>query len=137
LQIELRGLGDKLAEEVRHFSKRLDALTVRVEEALRRADALAPHKADGLAASVPWAQEALDYLDHRMTNGASGCPLPELFGALREQHGDLSMTAFHDGLRRLHDLRALRLLPVGADQSLPEPEHAILDGAAILYYAAR
>ena len=122
---------------MRHFVTRLDALTVRVDEALRRADALAPHKAEGLAASVPWAQEALDYLDHRTTNGTNGCPLPELYGALREHHGNLSMTAFHDGLRRLHDLRALRLLPVAADQALPEPEHAILDGASILYYAAR
>ncbi len=137
LRRELQTLGDRLAAEVRHYTHRLEALTGRVEEALRRADALAPHEANGLSETAPWARHALDYLDRRAAGGGNGCPLPELFAALRGDHADLSLTSFHDGLRRLSDLRALRLLPAEPGQALAEPEHALLDGPSVLYYASR
>ena len=65
-------------------------------------------------------------------------PLPELFAALREQVPALVLREFHDGLRRLRDLRAVDLLPVAPGQdALAEPEFALLDGARWLYYVAR
>jgi len=86
----------------------------------------------------PWAIDVLNYLDRRRNGGApGGCPLPELFAAVVRQHPALSVSAFHEGLRRLHDRRALRLQPAASLADLPQPEYALLDGAAVLYYAAR
>jgi hypothetical protein len=109
------------------------------EAALRRAEAAGAELANGVGADVPWAVDALAYLDHRRTGGASGdCPLPELFAALRDRHPGLSVNAFHDHLRRLQDRRALRLLAfTGAPSDIPEPEYALLDGANLLYYVSR
>jgi len=136
---ELQGLAKKLGEEAERWTQRLDALSQRVEEALRRAEASGPPLPDGAAAEAPWAKDALAYLDHRKTGGAPGdCPLPELFAALRERYADLSLTAFHDRLRRLQDRQALRLLPFpGPPDAIPEPEYALLDGALLLYFVGR
>jgi hypothetical protein len=82
--------------------------------------------------------DALNYLDRRRNGGATGpCPLPELFGALARQHAGLSVTAFHEGLRRLNDCRAVQLQPADGPGELPQPEYALLDGGALLYFAAR
>ena len=139
MQRELQALGGRLAEEAERWTHRLDALSGQVEAALRRAEAAGPELADGTGADVPWAVDALAYLDHRRTGGATGdCPLPELFAALRDHHPELSITAFHDHLRRLHDRRALRLLGfAGPASDIPEPEYALLDGANLLYYVSR
>ena len=119
--------------------KRLDTLADRVEEALRRADAIGPALPASVAASVPWALEALTYLDHRRTSGAAeDCPLPELFAAVRQQRPDLSLVEFQDGLRRLFDHKVLRLLPFRSNNgALPEPEYVMCDGPDLLYYASR
>lgn len=139
LREKVQMLGDRLTGEVERVLHQLEALQQRIEEALRRADASGPQVPDGVKSTVPWALEALAYLDRRRANGAAGeCPLPELFAALREQHADLSLTTFHDGLRRLRDGRALQLLPfTDPTQQLPEPEYALLDGAAMYYYVSR
>jgi hypothetical protein len=136
---DLQALVARVADEAERWSHRLDALSQRVEEALRRADAGKIEKANGSARAVPWALDALMYLDRRQTGGAATpCPLPELFAALRLQHDGISMTGFHDGLRRLADHRALQLFPFhGPSTELPQPEYALLDGATVLYYAGR
>jgi hypothetical protein len=128
----------RLTEEVRQVQQRLDALDQRVEAALRRLDAAGPAVSDGVMALVPWALDALTYLDRRNTAGAGACPLPELFAALYTQHPGLSLTAFHDGLRRLRDAGALTLTPFADPPELmSEPEYALPDGARFLYYASR
>lgn len=136
---QLQDLSGRLTEEAGRWSHRLEVLGQRVEEALRRAEARDAPKANGQASNAEWATEALAYLDRRRQGGASDhCPLPELFAALRRQQPELSMKAFHEGLRRLHDRRALRLVPfVGLPTELPEPEYALLDGATVLYYVSR
>jgi hypothetical protein len=86
----------------------------------------------------PWAIDAINYLDRRRSSGAIGdCPLPELFAALRREHAELSVGAFHQGLDRLHERHVMRLRPVGASEAMPQPEYALLRGDAVLYYAAR
>lgn len=136
---ELQTLGTKLAEEAQRWTQRLEALSQRVEEALRRSEAAETQVGDGAVATVPWAREVLVYLDRRRQSGAAGdCPLPELFAAIRGGQPDLSVTDFHHGLRRLEDRHALRLLPfTGSASELSEPEYALLDGSLLLYYAAR
>jgi hypothetical protein len=134
----LQDLATRLTEEVQAITHRLDALSQRVTEGLKRADGLVPALPDGTAGAIPWAQQVLDYLDHRRAGGVlSRCPMPELFAALREANPELAMKDFHVGLRRLHDRGVLRLLPCEDSAELPEPEYALLDGAAVYYYVAR
>jgi hypothetical protein len=132
---DLLDAGDRVTNEVRKFAQRIDSLAARVDEALRRAQATEPAVSDGLAQAIPWAADALAYLDRRPPGD---CPLPELFTALRERHGELSLTAYQEGLRRLYDRRLLQLKPFEAPaDEMPQPEHALLDGVAVFYYAAR
>ena len=136
---ELDMMASRLAEEAQRWTHRLDALTNQVDRALRRAEEAGAESADGALADVPWAGEALAYLDQRRAAGATGdCPLPELFAALRSRYPDLSVTAFHDRLRRLQERRALRLVAfTGPPSGIPEPEYALLEGTQLLYYATR
>lgn len=110
---------------------RLDDLAARVESALRRADLYSPSLAEPVGRVVPWAVEALEYLDRRAATGASGnCSFPELFHAIRETFADLTLPAFHDGLRRLHDVRAVRLSP---SEEMDQPEYAMLLNEKLVY----
>lgn len=139
LQQQLRDVGMRLAEQVARLNQRLDALSQRVEEALRRADVGRLHSGNGTDAAVPWATDALVYLDKRRESGKTGhCPLPELFAALRPQFADLSIPDFLIGLRCLNDRRAVQLLPfTGPPSALPEPEYALLEGPEVLFYVTR
>ena len=138
LHAGLQTLGARLTEEVQKVMHRLDSLSQRVEDSLQRLEE-APRLSDSLAATVPWAAEALGYLDRRKAAQANGpCPLPELFASLIDRHTDLSMTAFHDGLRRLRDAKTLKLLPFTAPPAeMNLPEYALLEGATFLYFATR
>jgi hypothetical protein len=134
MRAALRALEEQLATDAQKWQQRLDALARRVEQTLRRLDAAAPPPE--LAGAYPWAADAIAYLDRRRAGGADGaCPLPELFNALSRAHAELSVGAFHEGLRRLREHRAVRLLPAdGAD--LTQPEFALLDHGVVLYHAA-
>ncbi|MCS6850293.1 MAG: FUSC family protein [Gemmataceae bacterium] len=135
---QLEELNRRLAADIGRVAQQLEALTHRVEEALRRAALLTPTLPDGSDA-VPWAREVVQYLERRQAVGAAGeCPLPELFAALKANHPELSLVAFHDGLRWLRDLKAIRLLPFPSPPTqLTEPEYALPDGAEVLYFVAR
>jgi hypothetical protein len=134
----LESLDRQLAEDAKRFLQHLDALTKRVDEGLQRLHAASPQMPHGVADAVPWALEAISYLDQRQAGGApDNCPLPELFAALAAKRPDLSMSDFHQGLRHLRDWHALRLLPFTANGALPQPEYALLEGDAMLYFAKR
>lgn len=138
LRQEMQAQHDRLMQEVAAYLGRLDAVRQRVDEALQRAAILGPAVPETVSSSVPWATDALGYLDRRHTTGAADdCPLPELFAAVRERHTELSLPSFHDGLKRLHDRRLLRLTPARNSANLAEPEYALLDGDALLYFAER
>jgi hypothetical protein len=95
-----------------------------------------PYLPDDVAGAVPWAADALDYLERRKSGGtAAPCPLPELFAALAGRNGDFPITAFHEGLRRLHERRVVSLLPCTADGGeMAQPEFAVLVNGSVLYY---
>src|SRR5207248_3117358 len=126
---DLAAFHARMTHELQRALDRLDALGLRVEDALRRLDDAGPQLPEGTTALVPWAVPALEYLDRRRDAGAAGgCPLPELFAALRQTVPTLTLPAFHDGMRRLRDLRALQMLPfVPGQDALAEPEYALLD----------
>jgi hypothetical protein len=135
---QLHTMGRNFAGEMQNYLKRLDALAVRVEEALRRTEAGVPVLSDPLQALIPWGLDALTYLDQRRLGGkGEQCPLPELFAVLREASPRLSIADFQKGLKRLADNRALQLRPFTDNGHIPEPEYAIPDGAHMLYYASR
>ena len=65
------------------------------------------------------------------------CPLPELFRRLQEKAPGLTLGAFHDTLRRLHDSGQLYLHPwTGPLYDVPEPACALLVGHMVAYYAS-
>ena len=139
MQAELKSMTSRLSEETQRWSHRLDSLSEQINAALRRSETTPPIVSESAAADAPWAQDALAYLDKRRSGGMNGeCPLPELFAFLHGRDPEISLTAFHDRLRRLRDRRALRLLPFpGQAGEIPEPEYALLDGPSLLYYASR
>lgn len=131
---EIAATAERFEEKAGEFLKRLDVITERVEAAIRRSEAAGPGLPDGVRAVVPWGPEALAYLDAR----GSECPLGELFSAVRARSAGLTVPAFHDGLRRLHDFRALQLVPgSNADGGPPDPEFAIIVGAEVCLFARR
>ena len=85
---------------------------------------------------MPWAEDALTYLDRRRAGGAPGpCPLPELFAVLAGRHAEFSLAGFHTGLRRLHERRFVHLLPpTAAPTEMAQPEYALFDGGQVFYY---
>jgi hypothetical protein len=129
LRLELDGLSRRLADEMTRIGQRLDRLAQHVETALAKAE----EKRD--AAPAPWTRAALEYLDGRRSmTGQPRCPMPELFAALSARHFELGIKDFHSGLRRLQDDGAVRLLPCEAAGGPPEPEYALPDDGAVLYY---
>jgi hypothetical protein len=132
---ELAAVSAKFEERAAAVLRRLDELAGRVEAALRRAEMNAPAVAEPVGRVVPWAVEALEYLDRRKETGVGGdCPLPELFHAVRVKFPELTLPVFHDGLRRLHDVRALRLTPLA---DMTEPEYAVVIDGKLMYAAGR
>lgn len=133
----LERLGSHITEQMAHYLARLDALSKRVDEALRRAEA-SPDLSESLRAVVPWGLDALAYLDRRREGGAAGeCSLPELFGAVQAKHPTLAMRAFHDGLRRLVDNRAVRFSSWTGPGPIPQPEFALMTDGKLVYHVGR
>ncbi len=135
---DVAAVAERFERQGAEMLKRLDALAERVEAALRRAEVAGLRVPDPVARLVPWAVDALEYLDVRAAAGAAGgtCPLGELFHAVREKHPSLTVPEFQTGLRRLHDVRALRLTK-SADDALPDPEYAMIVGAETCSFACR
>jgi len=134
-----QALEQRLAVDAQKWTQHLEALTRRVDETLRRLEADArPLLPAELGQTYPWSMDALNYLDRRQSGGApDDCPLPELFLSLMRQHPSLAVSAFHEGLRRLHERRVLRLEPAAHLAELPQPEFALFDNGRVLYYAGR
>jgi hypothetical protein len=139
MQRDAQTFVERLSEEAAKWTHRLESLSDRVEQALRRVEAAESPALTPAAGDSLWAVDALAYLDRRRAGGArDDCPLPELFAALQPKYPELSVPAFHDGLRRLHDRRAIRLQPfAGSPNEMPKPEYALVEATDVLYFAAR
>lgn len=121
-------LAEQVEQQGSELQQRLDTLSDRLEAALRRSEAAVACSAHPGSSIVPWATEALAYLDRRASVGKSdSCTLEELFEALLSSFPELSLSDFHDGLRRLHDVRAVRLF--SSEMALANPEFAMIVGA--------
>jgi hypothetical protein len=132
---ELAALSANFEVRASAMLARLDDLAKRCESALRRAETTGSAIAEPVARVVPWAVDALEYLDKRSVSGGTGdCPLPELFQAVCGRFPDLTLPAFHDGVKRLHDVRAVRLLPT---DEIAEPEYAVVVEGKLMYAVGR
>ena len=132
---ELAALSANFEERASAMLARLDDLAKRCESALRRAETSGPAVTESVGRVVPWAIDALEYLDRRSESGAGAdCPLPELFHAVGVRFPELSLPAFQDGVKRLHDVRAVRLVPTNA---IPEPEYAVVVEGKLMYAVGR
>lgn len=132
----VRGMEEALLQTASRWVEKLDELSRRVDDTLRRLEAASPLVPEELLDGVPWSIDAVNYLDRRRGVGATEpCPLPELFAGLTEAHPALTIAAFHAGLRKLHARRVLRLQP--AEGEIDLPEFALLEGGAVLYAAVR
>ncbi len=138
VRTEIARLTTQFEERTREMTAKLDELARRVDAALRRIDT-APKLADPVARLIPWGETALEYLDRRAAAGAGGpCSLAELFHAVRPEVPALTVPEFHDGLRRLHDTRAVRLCGSTAFPGLQaDPEFAMLVGAELCSFVSR
>lgn len=69
--------------------------------------------------------------------GLADYPLPELFRAARERHPGLTLGGFHDALRKLEKQGLAYLHPwTGPLYQMPHPEHALISGHQVAYYAS-
>jgi hypothetical protein len=138
MRADLAALDQRLGVDAQKWLQRLDALSQRVEAALKRLEDDRPLLPPELTSAQPWVIDAVNYLDRRRAAGApDGCPLPELFNALARLHNGLSIGAFHEGLRRMSERRVLRLTPAASLAGLPQPEFALLHDGDVLYFAGR
>ncbi|AWM37979.1 hypothetical protein GobsT_39490 [Gemmata obscuriglobus] len=132
---ELAALSANFEEKAATMLARLDELAKRCEAALRRAEASGQVIAAPVGQLVPWALSALEYLDKRAESGVTPpCPLPELFHAVCVKFPQLVLAEFHDGVKRLHDVRAIKLIPTAA---IPEPEYAVVVEGKLMYAVGR
>jgi hypothetical protein len=138
MRAALEEMEERLASAAASWQQRLSCLENRVNDSLRRLEAASPLVPPEVLKSHPWAVDALNYLDRRRSAGApDDCPLPELFDAVASHHPALTLNDFRDGLRRLHQRRALRLRPAETPEEVARPEFALLDEAGACYYAVR
>ena len=136
VRAELTAIGSAFEAKANALILRLDDLARRVESALRRADVEKPAVREPVRQLVPWAADALEYLDQRDGAGAGWvCPLSELFHAVSSKHPGLTLAEFHAGLRRLSDVRAITLSP--ARGALAEPEYAFVVDGKMMAFAGR
>src|SRR5260370_13393436 len=65
MQDEIRQFSNRLGQESERWTRKFEALSRRVAEALHRAEAVGPNLSNGMTTLVPWAPDALAYLDRR------------------------------------------------------------------------
>jgi hypothetical protein len=133
---ELDAISAKFEDRAREVIGKLDELSRRLDVALRRVEAQGPDVPAAISQLVPWAVDALEYLDRRTLAGAPNpCPLGELFAALRDKRPGISIPEFHTGLRRLHDNRAGRL--IARKERAADAEYALLVGQELCSFIER
>ena len=136
MNARIHALADQFAAEVGEMRTRMEQVAKRVVVAIERIEAAQVRMPT--SAAVPWAQETLEHLDRRKQVGlGERCSLADLFAALKEKHADMTLREFHAGLKRLHEGDMIALWPSTGNGDTPGPEYALLDGAAVYYYAGR
>jgi hypothetical protein len=75
-------------------------------------------------------------MDQRVGAGILGpCRIADLFRVVQESPSQVSLPVFLHELRRLHELRAIRLVP--STQELPDPEFCLVVGSKVCGFVER
>jgi hypothetical protein len=142
-----QGQLEELLALVRRAQADVEVMRASVEKVLAHvcagmAPAAQPNRLNTLfqsfrGATMPHA--VLGELSRWAPSGASeDCPLPDLFRLLQGQVPELTLGAFHDALRQLHEAGQIYLHPwTGPLYDVPEPACALLVGHMVAYYASR
>jgi hypothetical protein len=131
---ELARLTERVETRAQALLKHLEQLSQRLDAALRRCELDRTILGEPVRQLIPWAADALEYLDQRAATTAIPCLLPELFAAVVARHPTLDIPTFHRGLIQLDELRLLRLLP---HEPVDAPEFALLHRGRLLYAIQR
>jgi hypothetical protein len=129
-------LKQRITEEAEEIHRRLEQLSQGTIQAIERIDAA--RSAELPPVAVPWAKDALEYLDRRTQVGlGERCSLADLFVALKEKNAQITIRDFHLGMKRLQVRHMIALFPSTGNGDAPGPEYALLDGAVVYYYVGR
>jgi hypothetical protein len=131
---ELTALVDRVEARAHALLEHLQQLSRRLDAALRRCELDRTVLGEPVRRLIPWAADALEYLDQRAITTAVPCLLPELFAAMVPRHPSLDIPTFHQGLIQLDELRLIRLLP---HEPVDAPEFALLHQGHLLYAVQR
>jgi hypothetical protein len=116
----------------------LEGLKAATERVLQHLTHPASNGTAAKNADADWTAAVLACLTRWHDSAAGDCPLPELFRQVQQARPALTIGAFHDGLRRLHEQEKIYLHPwTGPLYDLPEPSVALLVGHEIAYYASQ
>jgi len=133
---ELDAISARFEDRTRAVIGKLENLGRRLDAALLRVEAQGFDVPAAISQLVPWAVDALEYLDLRSLAGAPNpCPLSELFNTLRDRRPGISISEFHNGLRRLHDNHAIRL--TAQPGRAADAEYALLVGQELCSFIER
>jgi hypothetical protein len=132
INARIDALAQQLTAEVAQIRIRMEQVSQRAVEAIKRIEALQQAPTPD---TVPWAQETLEYLDRRKQVGlGERCALGDLFATLKEKRANMTIKEYHAGLKRMQEGKVLALLPSTGNGDAPGPEYALLDGPAVYYY---
>lgn len=138
LEKGLAELSGKLLDQARDWTRRIESLERRIEDALVRMEQAVPVVSPAIQEQVPWAIEVVRYLQWRRVEGERAqTPLPELFELVRDISREINLGDFHEGLRKLYQARVIRLEAAADLGAVARPEFALLEGTQVYYFASR
>lgn len=138
LEKGLAELSGKLLDQARDWTRRIESLGRRIEDALVRMEQAVPVVSPAIQEQVPWAIEVVRYLQWRRVEGERAqTPLPELFELVRDISREINLGDFHEGLRKLYHARVIRLEAAADLGAVARPEFALLEGTQVYYFASR
>ena len=124
-------------QKVEELQQTFHMVTQAVERASQQATPSLPVAQVVEPTNNTWIPEIESYLRARWEKGTAGdCPLPELYGYLRQRHAELSIGDYQDALRQLHDRGRIRLSGwAGPLDDIPNPDLAMFVAHMVMYYA--
>lgn len=128
----------KIMEQAGGWTRKIEGLERRVEDAIVRMEQAVPVVSPAIQEQVPWAIEVVRFLQWRRVEGERAqTPLPELFELVRDIAPGINLGDFHDGLRKLYQARVIRLESAEDLSAVARPEFALLEGSQVFFFASR
>jgi hypothetical protein len=117
-----------------------DPLVARIDQAFARFEqklgGSQPVSEQSVATDAAWGDEVVRLAaEQKQRNPFQRLTLPQLFEKLHAKYSNLTLGQFHDGIRRMHDQRRIRLGPyTQALATLDDPRNALFLDREVKYY---